>query len=220
MTIVVDVDSAQRAAGHQADEQADQRAAGHRSHRRRRAVIRELVLLRIRTAQEAAPPCSRKPKSSARAWSIPSSKASPSKSPAIPKSSSEFVDVMRSYGEDRRNALGRRSPSLSIPEKLQAAAAGSHRGQGMQCPSETNFGARMPKRYYEKDGNLDYLERPHGRHHRLRQPGPRPRPEPARFRRRCRRRPPRRQQSRGQGRSRRPQGHDPGRRRQGRATSS
>ena len=50
------------------------------------AVIREMVLVRVRCAQEAAPPCSRKPKSSTRGWSILRWKASPSKPPAIPKS--------------------------------------------------------------------------------------------------------------------------------------
>ena len=47
----------------------------------------------------------------------------------------------------------------------------------------------MAKRFYEKDGNLDYSEGQDGRHYRLRQPGPCACAEPARFRRRRGRRP-------------------------------
>ena len=51
------------------------------------AVCREMVLLRVRaTHEQPHRRSSRKPRSSARAWSIPRPKASRSKPPAIPKS--------------------------------------------------------------------------------------------------------------------------------------
>ena len=86
MTIVVDVEATPPPAGHQADEQAGQRAAGRGPHRLARRASAKWCWCASAPRRKRAPPCSRKPRSSTRAWWIPPPKASPSKPPAIPKS--------------------------------------------------------------------------------------------------------------------------------------
>src|SRR5207344_1135836 len=49
------------------------------------------------------------------------------------------------------------SPSLWIPRNCASNPRFPPWAKAMQCPCRNNFGARMPNRYYEKDGNLDYL---------------------------------------------------------------
>ena len=66
-----------------------------------------------------------------------------------------------------------------VPTKIAQTAAAVERER-----LTTEFRIQWLKRYYEKDGNLELLERQDGRHYRLRQPGPRARAESARFGRR------------------------------------
>src|ERR1035441_4794011 len=49
------------------------------------------------------------------------------------------------------------SPSLWIPKSCASNPRSPPWGRAMPRPYKNNSGARMPNRYYEKDGNLDYL---------------------------------------------------------------
>ncbi len=125
---------------------------------------------------------------------------------------------MRSYGEIEVTRSGVVAVSLES-KKLRLAPPVPTRATAEAVRSQITTNGVLNQWLNvttKKTADLDCLEGPDRRHHRLRQPGPRPRAEPARFRRRRRRRPARRQQELGQGRSRRPQGPDPRRSRQGR----
>ena len=99
MTIVVDVDSTQRTAGHQADEQADQRPAGDRSHRIARRSSAKWCCCASAPRRKAAPPSSRKPRSSAARVVDSSTEGFAIEVTGDPEKLDEFIDVMRSYGE-------------------------------------------------------------------------------------------------------------------------
>ena len=73
-----------------------------------------------------------------------------------PEKLDEFIDVMRSYGEIEVT----RSGAVAIvarSQEAEAAAAGAHQGGGKLEETDTES-EQMAKRYYEKDGNLDYLK--------------------------------------------------------------
>src|ERR1035437_7770639 len=155
MTIVVDVDSLQRAQViKQMNKlinvlQANDLTEGP-------AVIRELVLLRIRIAQESRTAVLKEAEifggrvvdSGVEGYAIEVT--------GDPEKLGEFVDVMSAYGEVDVTRSGALAIALDA-KKLRLQPPFPPWGRAMPFPYKNNSGAPMPNRYYEKDGNLDYL---------------------------------------------------------------
>ena len=157
------------------------------------AVSREMVLVRVRTAQETRT-------------------ADPQGSRDLRRPRGRFLHrrlrhrshrrsgkarrVHRRHAQlrrDRGDALRRGGRVARSRRSCASQPPGPHARRGARSKQPNGLLNRrsysMAKRYYEKDADLEPAEGQDRRHHRLRQPGPRPRAEPARFRRRRGRRP-------------------------------
>ena len=194
-------------AGDQANEQAGERAAGRRPDRVARRRLGKWFWCACAARRRIARPCFKEAEIFDARVVDSSTEGFALEATGDPEKLDEFIDVMRSYGEIERARSGVVAMSLE-PKKLRAAAARlRHTVARSKIPVKS--GRIMPRRFYEKDGNLDSLKGKNSRHHRLRQPGSRARPEPARFRRGRGGRPLSRQQVPRQGEGRRSQGLTP-----------
>ncbi len=122
------------------------------------AVVRELVLVRVRTAQESRTAVLKEAEIFGGRVVDSSTEGFAIEVTGDPEKLNEFIRRDAQLRRDRRDAL-RRGGDCAGRQEIAAAAAGSHQGREQTGrESGLRVGAKMPKRYYEKDGNLDYLK--------------------------------------------------------------
>ena len=154
-------------------------------------VLRELVLLRIRTPQETRTAVLKEAEIFGARVVDSAVEGFALEATGDPEKLDEFIDVMRSYGEIEVTRSGVVAVSLGSQETAPASRRFPPWAKATQCPCKTITSGVIEWQNVitKKTAISSYLEGPDGRHHRLRQPGPRARAESARFRRRRRRRP-------------------------------